>query len=103
MISTINEGVSMAFTLKVAEAFQNDIGRGIARLDSKAKSKLSVSTGDIVKLIGRKAALAIVWQAHPDDEGLDMVRIDGILRQNVGIGLGELVKVENCLKYYRMH
>jgi len=86
----------MAFTLKVAEAFQNDIGRGIARLDSKAKSKLGVSTGDIIKLLGRKAALAIVWQAHPDDEGLDMVRIDGILRQNVGIGLGELVKVEKA-------
>ncbi len=86
----------MAFTLKVAEAFQNDIGRGIARLDSKAKSKLGVSTGDIIKLLGRKSALAIVWQAHLDDEGLDMIRIDGILRQNVGIGLGELVKVEKA-------
>ncbi len=84
----------MVTHLKVAEAFQNDIGRGIARLDSKAKSQLGVSTGDIVKLIGRKEALAIVWQAHPDDEGLDMIRIDGILRQNVGIGLGEAVKVE---------
>jgi len=86
----------MVVMLKVAEAFQNDIGRGIARLDSKAKSELGVSTGDIVKLSGRKAALAIVWQASPDDEGLDMIRIDGILRQNVGIGLGELVKVEKA-------
>ncbi|NYZ77235.1 CDC48 family AAA ATPase [Candidatus Micrarchaeota archaeon] len=86
----------MVVMLKVAEAFQNDIGRGIARLDSKAKSSLGVSTGDIVKLTGRKAALAIVWQAHPDDEGLDMIRIDGILRQNVGIGLGELVKAEKA-------
>ncbi|MEM2908837.1 MAG: CDC48 family AAA ATPase [Candidatus Bilamarchaeaceae archaeon] len=86
----------MAIMLKVAEAFQNDIGRGIARIDSKAKSRLDVSTGDIIKLTGRKTALAIVWQAHPDDEGLDMVRIDGILRQNVGIGLGENVKVEKA-------
>ncbi len=86
----------MVVMLKVAEAFQNDIGRSIARLDSKAKSELGVSTGDIVKLSGRKAALAIVWQASPDDEGLDMIRIDGILRQNVGIGLGELVKVEKA-------
>jgi len=84
----------MSIMLKVAEAFQNDIGRGIARLDSKAKSNLDVSTGDIVKLTGRKTALAIVWQAHPDDEGLDMIRLDGILRQNVGIGLGETVRVE---------
>ncbi|VVC02791.1 VCP-like ATPase [Candidatus Bilamarchaeum dharawalense] len=83
-----------AVNLKVAEAFQNDIGRGIARLDSKAKNELSVSTGDIIKLSGKKSALAIVWQAHPDDEGLDMIRMDGILRQNVGVGLGEKVRVE---------
>ncbi len=81
-------------TLKVAEAFQNDIGRGIARIDSKAKNELAVSTGDIIKLVGKKAALAIVWQAHPDDEGLDMIRMDGILRQNVGVGLGEKVRIE---------
>jgi len=81
--------------LKVAEAFQNDIGRGIARIDSKAKSELGVSTGDIVKLVGKKSALAIVWQAHPDDEGLDMIRMDGILRKNTGIGLGDRVKVES--------
>jgi len=81
-------------SLKVAEAFQNDIGRGIARIDSKAKSELGISTGDIIKLTGKKSALAIVWQAHPDDEGLDMIRIDGILRQNISIGLGERVRVE---------
>ena len=81
-------------SLKVAEAFQNDISRGIARIDSKAKSELGVSTGDIIRLSGKKAALAIVWQAHPDDEGLEMIRLDGILRQNVGVGLGEKVKIE---------
>lgn len=81
-------------SLKVAEAFQNDIGRGIARIDSKAKSELGVSTGDIIRLSGKKAALAIVWQAHPDDEGLEMIRMDGILRQNVGVGLGEKVKID---------
>nr|QNO54434.1 VCP-like ATPase [Methanosarcinales archaeon ANME-1 ERB7] len=85
----------MPISLKVAEAFQNDIGRGIARIDSKAKSELKVSTGDIIRLKGKKSALAIVWQAHPDDEGLDMIRMDGILRQNVGIGLGEKVAIES--------
>ncbi|HLC68443.1 MAG TPA: AAA family ATPase, partial [Candidatus Bilamarchaeaceae archaeon] len=84
----------MTLHLKVAEAFQNDIGRGIARIDSKAKSTLKVSTGDIVKMTGKKSALAIVWQAHPDDEGLDIVRMDGILRQNAGVGLGDKVNVE---------
>jgi 26S proteasome subunit P45 family len=81
-------------TLKVAEALQNDIGRGIARIDSKAKKGLGVSTGDIVKLSGKKSCLAIVWQAHSEDEGLDMIRIDGILRQNAGVGLGDRLKLD---------
>ncbi|MBI2079394.1 AAA family ATPase, partial [Candidatus Micrarchaeota archaeon] len=80
--------------LKVAEAFQNDIGRNIVRIDSKAKSQLNISTGDIIKLSGKKSALAIVWQAHPDDEGLEMIRMDGILRQNAGVGLGDKVKID---------
>ncbi len=83
-----------ALNLKVAEAFQNDIGRGIARIDSKAKAELGVATGDIIKLVGKKSALAIVWQANQDDEGLEMIRMDGILRQNAGVGLGEKVRVE---------
>lgn len=83
-----------SITLKVAEAFQNDIGRGIARIDSKAKKELGVATGDIVKLTAKKSALAIVWQAHQDDEGIGMIRMDGILRQNVGVSLGEKVRIE---------
>ncbi|MFH1393396.1 MAG: CDC48 family AAA ATPase [Candidatus Micrarchaeota archaeon] len=84
----------MPTSLKVAEAFQNDIGRGIARIDSRTKDELKVSTGDTIRLKGKKSALAIVWQAHPDDEGLDMIRMDGILRQNVGVGLGEKVTID---------
>jgi len=79
--------------LKVSEAFQNDIGRGIARIDSSAKKKLDASTGDIIKITGKKSALAIVWQSHPNDEGLGVVRIDGISRQNAGVGLGDRVSL----------
>lgn len=85
----------LSINLKVAEAFQNDIGRGIARIDSKAKSELNVSTGDVILIKGKKSALAIVWQAHPDDEGLGMVRMDGILRQNSGISLGDKVSIDH--------
>ena len=86
--------ICLPINLKASEAFQNDIGRGIARIDSKAKNELKVATGDIIKLTGKKSALAIVWQAHPDDEGLDIVRMDGILRQNAGVGLGDKVTIE---------
>ncbi len=81
-------------TLKVSEALQNDIGRGIVRVDSKVKKELSLATGDFVKLSGKKSTIAVVWQSHPEDEGLDLVRMDGILRQNTGIGLGDKVRLE---------
>jgi len=79
--------------LKVAEAMRNDVGRWIARMDAKSREEMGVSTGDVVKLAGKKAAYALVWPSHPDDEGQEMVRIDGILRQNAGVGLGDKVRV----------
>jgi len=84
----------VVLTLKVAEAFQNDIGRGIVRIDSKVKKELGVSTGDIVRIAGKKSALGIVWQAHSEDEGLEMIRMDGILRQNSGVSLGDRLRIE---------
>jgi transitional endoplasmic reticulum ATPase len=69
-------------------------GRGIARIDSKARKQLDVASGDIIEIKGkRRSTAAIVWQAHQQDEGLDFIRIDGYIRQNVGIGIGDKVFV----------
>ena len=80
-------------TLKVSESLKSDVGRNIARLDSKARAALDLSVGDYIRLAGKKQTIAIVWPAHPEDEGLDIVRMDGILRNNAGAGIGEKVKV----------
>ncbi|MCX6774165.1 MAG: CDC48 family AAA ATPase [Candidatus Micrarchaeota archaeon] len=79
--------------LKVSESLRSDVGRSIARLDSKARKELSLSVGDFIRLAGKRQTIAIVWPAHPEDEGLDIIRIDGILRNNAGVGIGEKVKV----------
>jgi transitional endoplasmic reticulum ATPase len=92
------KGMSMAksIELKVAEALQNDVGRGLVRIDSKARKELDVSTGDIVELKGKRSTAALVWQAHPQDEGLNIVRMDGYLRQNTGVGLGDKLVVKKA-------
>ncbi|VVB56570.1 VCP-like ATPase [uncultured archaeon] len=82
--------------LKVAEALQNDVGRGLVRLDSRARKELDVSTGDIVELRGKRTTAALVWQAHPQDEGLSIIRMDGYLRQNTGVALGDKVTVKKA-------
>jgi transitional endoplasmic reticulum ATPase len=83
----------MEVELKVAEALKNDVGRGIARLDTKTRDLLGISTGDIVAIVGKKTTGSIVWRAYAEDEGLGIVRIDGILRQNAEVSLGDKVKI----------
>ncbi len=84
----------MDVELKVAEALQTDVGRGIVRLDSKSRKELDVSAGDIVEIVGKKTTGAIVWQCYPQDEGLGIVRMDGLLRQNASISIGDKVRVK---------
>jgi transitional endoplasmic reticulum ATPase len=80
--------------LTVAGALVTDDGRSIARIDSKARKMLNVISGDVIEIKGKKrSTAAIVWQAHPQDEGLDFIRIDGYMRDNIGIGIGDRVFV----------
>jgi transitional endoplasmic reticulum ATPase len=84
--------------LTVADALVTDSGRSIARIDSKVRKMLDVVSGDIIEIKGKiKSTAASVWQAHPSDEGLGFIRIDGYLRQNVGVGIGDKVYVSKAV------
>ncbi len=78
--------------LTVASALVTDDGRGIARVDSKARKLLNVTPGDMLEIKGkRRSTAAIVMAAHQQDEGLDFIRVDGWIRQNLGVGIGDRV------------
>ncbi|RME79614.1 MAG: AAA family ATPase [Methanobacteriota archaeon] len=83
----------MSLMVKVAESRRIDVGTGRARIDSAARKKLGVTPGDVIKLKGKKQTAAIVWPAQPEDEGKEIIRIDGILRHNAGVGLGDVVEI----------
>lgn len=86
--------MSDGIELTVAGALVTDDGRGIARIDSKARKLLNLISGDVIEIKGkRKLTAAVVWQAHQPDEGLDFIRIDGYIRQNIGVGIGDRVFV----------
>jgi len=83
--------------LRVAEARSRDVGRGIVRIPTKYMKILGVEPGDYVEIIGnRKVAYAQVWPAYADDEDKDIIRMDGILRQNAGVGIGDKVRVRKA-------
>lgn len=81
--------------LKVAAAMPKDQGRGIIRLNSDVRSHLGVRSGDYVLVKGNKETIAVCWPSLREDEVLDMVRMDGLIRSNAGVKLGELVEVSS--------
>jgi transitional endoplasmic reticulum ATPase len=77
--------------LKVAEARPNDIGRGIVRIDPFIQKKMSLDSGDVVKIIGKQQTVAKVWPGFPNDELTNTIRIDGLVRRNADVGIDENV------------
>jgi transitional endoplasmic reticulum ATPase len=82
--------------LKVAEIDRRSAGRGIVRIDPDAMSKIEVSSGDIIEINGHKITGAIVMYGPPEDRRTGLIRMDGLVRQNVGSSLGEYVKVKKA-------
>jgi transitional endoplasmic reticulum ATPase len=80
-------------TLKVAEAYHRDAGRGISRVDMVTMKKLGIVSGDTIKIQGKETAAAIVWPGYSDDVGKGIIRIDGNIRSNAAVGIDDKVKI----------
>ncbi|MEM7819802.1 MAG: CDC48 family AAA ATPase [Candidatus Aenigmatarchaeota archaeon] len=83
--------------LKVGELTERgDFGRGIVRISAKDMKKLNVNEGDILEIEGKRKTAAIAVRAYPVDVGLDIIRMDGLVRRNCGAGIGEVVKIRKA-------
>ena len=80
--------------LKLAEAQSKDVGRAIARIDPQEFSKIRVDIGDTVALKSKKTETVMkVMPVYPEMRGQKIIQVDGIARENLGMGLGEKVEV----------
>ncbi len=82
--------------LKVAEAIQDDVNKGIVRVDSSFMREIDVRPGDIVEIEGTRKTVAIVDRAYPGDIGLNIIRMDGLSRKNARTSIGELIAVRKA-------
>jgi len=80
--------------LKVLEAYTRDVGRAVARLDYDSMDALAASTGDVIEIMGKRRTVAKCLPLYPSDEGRGMVRIDGLIRNNAGVAIGDMVVVK---------
>ncbi|HUU07039.1 MAG TPA: AAA family ATPase, partial [Thermoplasmata archaeon] len=87
------EGVA----LKVARAHhQSEVGLGRARIDTKTRGELSVDVGGIIEIVGKKRTAAKVFRSAHEDEGKGIIRIDGMIRGNASVSIGEKVVVQKA-------
>ena len=51
--------------LKVMEAVQDDVNKGIVKIDSTFMKQVDVNPGDVVEIVGERKTAAIVDRALP--------------------------------------
>lgn len=80
--------------LRVSEALSKDVGRAIARLDPQDLARLSAQVGDILLIRGSRQAVAKALPAFLDMRGQSRLQIDGLTRENAGVGLDDQVEIK---------
>lgn len=92
----LTEGNNSIVKLKVAEADQRDVGKGIIRIDEIFREKLGLKPFDVVEIRGGKSTSALIGRPYPSDAGLDIVRMDGLIRTNAKTSIGEYVEIRKA-------
>ena len=82
--------------VQVASLPPADSGRGFARLSDKLMNELGVNEGDVVEIVGKRSTAARVIRPYDEDEGVGIIRLDGLQRANAGVGSGDYVEVRKA-------
>jgi transitional endoplasmic reticulum ATPase len=80
-------------SLRVAETNPKFVGRGMALVDPKIMEEMDLSTGDVIEVSGKKKSYVLLWSSQRDDHGKRLIRIDGYTRNNIGVGIDDMVGV----------
>lgn len=80
--------------LRVAEAHHRDVGRDIARIDRDIMEQIGILSGDVVMVVGKEKACVIVAPGYPEDQGMDLIRIDGNIRGNARVGIDDKIYLQ---------
>jgi len=83
--------------VKVAEAKTRDVGRGIGRIDPAISEKMGLTSGDVIIIEGKKRTACLFWPGYPEDYGKGIIRIDGTIRRNAGVGIDDKVEIRKAV------
>jgi len=81
-------------SLRVAKAFIEDEGKGLARVDADQLKALGAVPGDCLLITGRRSTVARAGHLTQHYEGKGLVQIDSITRDNAQISVDESCTVQ---------
>ena len=82
--------------VQVASLPPADSGRGFARLPDRLMDDLGLAEGDVIEIVGKRSTAARAIRPYGEDEGIDIIRLDGLQRANAGVGSGDFVQVSKA-------
>ncbi|MBO1073487.1 CDC48 family AAA ATPase [Roseomonas marmotae] len=82
--------------VQVANARPEDVGTGVARVSRRVMQTLGLQPGGILEVIGQRHTAAIAINPYPEDEDLEIIRLDGLQRANAGATAGERIEVRQA-------
>lgn len=83
----------LTLKLRVTEALGKDMGRGFARMGPEDLEKLGATIGDILEVAGKRKTYCKAMPAYKELRGQSRIQLDGITRENAGVGLDDSVMV----------
>ncbi|HEX8202162.1 MAG TPA: AAA family ATPase, partial [Isosphaeraceae bacterium] len=82
-----------ALKRKVTEALAKDLGRGLARLDPADLAELGLEIGEYLEVLGKRTTVCKAMPSYKEHRGQARLQIDGVVRENAGAALDQLVEV----------
>jgi transitional endoplasmic reticulum ATPase len=80
--------------LTVGDAKLDDVGEGRARISPHLMDALDLGEGELLRVHGEHPILVSALPSTPDDEGLDLLRLDATQRRKAGVEIGDVVEAE---------
>ena len=82
--------------LRVKDAFKEDAGRGIVRIDPEVIKALDLKTGDVIEIayiLANKKTAALLYPGRPEDKSTNIIRLDPSLRRNLDVRIDDIVEI----------
>ncbi|MFX1467257.1 MAG: AAA family ATPase, partial [Promethearchaeota archaeon] len=85
------------YKLRIKDAFKEDAGRGIVRIDPNILNKLNLKVGDTIRIshpFVKKITVALLSSGRNEDKGKQIIRMDPSLRRNLAASIDDLVEIK---------